>query len=109
LDEKAAHALKELVLDRGRAFVRDPRACEKLIAGILPADSLECAILRRAARERIPLELLDVRIPLQIQAPRLARRLEKASAVRPDVARWAVDTWAAALGIEAPDTVAGAR
>jgi hypothetical protein len=105
MDPKSVQALRDLVLDQGRALVRDPRACEKLLAGIQPSASLECSLLRRAVRERIPLELLDIRIPLQIQAPRLARRLARVSAVRPDIARWAVEAWASALGIELPEPI----
>jgi hypothetical protein len=102
MDEQAGRVLKELIMDRGRSVIRDPKACEKLVLGTLPADSLESLLLRRALRERIPQELLDIRVPIQLQVPRLARRLERVSAVRLDVARWAVETWAYALGIEVP-------
>ena len=102
VNEQANSALKGLVRDRGRRIIRDPRACEKSIAQILPEGSLECILLQRAVREQIPHELLDVRVPIQLQVLRLARRLKKVSAVRIDVARWAVEAWADALGIERP-------
>ena len=102
MDDQAKRKLRELILDRGRRLIHDSRACERQVSGELPADSLESAILCRALRERIPHELLDSRVPLQLQVPRLARRLERVSAVRMDVARWAVGAWAHALGIAAP-------
>jgi hypothetical protein len=101
MDEQIRAALRELVLDQGRNILRNPKACEKLLAAKLAQDSLECSLLRRCVRERIPQELLDARVPLQLQVARLARRLEKVSAVRFEVARWAVETWAYALGIKA--------
>ena len=107
MDEQAKQTLRELILDQGRNVIRDPNACQKLVQGKLLPGSLESEILCRALRERIPHELLDRRVPLQLQAHRLARRLERISAVRTDIALWAVVAWAYALGIEVPKNMPG--
>ncbi len=61
----------------------------------------EINILVGALRERVPLDLLAARNsqPRGLLLTRLARRLEEHLAQTEEAARWAVDSWALALGI----------
>jgi hypothetical protein len=61
----------------------------------------EINILVGALRERVPLDLLAGRnsVPPELLLRRLAKRLEEQLALTEEASRWAVDSWALALGI----------
>jgi hypothetical protein len=61
----------------------------------------EINILLGALRERVPLDLLAARnsVPVELLLTRLSKRLEDHLALTEEAARWAIDSWALALGI----------
>ena len=98
--------LLEIVRRHGREIITEPRRCEGLMRDNFPAHRREIAVLTAALEARIPAELLA---PGASSMPRgallLARhaaRLQEDVAMEASAARWAVHTWALALGVITP-------
>lgn len=99
--------LLEIVRRHGREIVAEPRRCEGLMRDKFPAHRREIAVLSAALEERVPAELLAAsdasRPPGAALFARLAARLRDDLAMEASAARWAVHTWALALGAITPD------
>ncbi len=95
--------LRELIARYGPGLCSDERRCEGLLRDLCGAHRREINILMGALRERVPLDLLAARnsVPRDLLLTRLAKRLEEHLALTEEAARWAVDSWALALGIVA--------
>jgi hypothetical protein len=113
----ARQTLMELVATYGHGLCHDPRRCEGLLRDFCGQYRREIFVLVHAAKAGIAAELLAPPGPTPAPAVigRLARRLEEDLAFAPDAARWAVESWALALGVlaqplpaPAPDAGAGA-
>jgi hypothetical protein len=94
--------LIEIVRRHGREIIREPRRCEGLMRDNFPAHRREIAVLSAALEERVPADLLDAGkglMPRGALFARLAARLHDDVAMEARAARWAVHTWALALGI----------
>ena len=100
--------LLDLVARHGRELTNDPRRCESLMRDHFPADRREIAVLTIACENRIPADLLAVKpVPGRTALfARLARRLHDDVAMDEAAARWAVHTWAFALGVLPPAELA---
>ena len=98
--------LIEIVRRHGREIISEPRRCEGLMRDNFPAHRREIAVLTAALEERIPVELLasaNSRVPRGALFARLAARLHNDVAMEASAARWAVHTWALALGVITSD------
>lgn len=98
--------LLEIVRRHGRGIVAEPRRCEGLMRDNFPAHRREIAVLTSALEERVPAELLAAgagQTPRNALLARLAARLRDDMAMEETAARWAVHTWALALGLVTPD------
>ena len=101
MNDAPRQTLRELIARHGPGLCSDARRCEGLLRDLCGEHRREINILVGALRERVPLDLLAGRnsAPTGLLLSRLARRLEDQLALTPDASRWAVDSWALALGI----------
>ena len=93
--------LRELIARHGTGLCSDARRCEGLLRDLCGAHRREINILMGALEERVPLDLLAGQnsMPRGLLLSRLSKRLEEQLALTEGAARWAVDSWALALGV----------
>jgi hypothetical protein len=93
--------LLQVVARHGREVVDNPRRCEGLLRDYCGAYRREIAVLISALEERVAADLLSSGkgTPRASLLRRLAQRLEENVAMEKEAARWAVHSWALALGI----------
>jgi hypothetical protein len=103
MNDQARQALGELIARYGPGLVDDPRQCEALLRDYLGAHKRELNALVGALRDGIPAELQRTpgSVPMEVRLATLSQRLANDQALDPAAARWAVDAWAAALGVTA--------
>ncbi|HWS55297.1 MAG TPA: hypothetical protein VN228_14265, partial [Pyrinomonadaceae bacterium] len=103
--------LRALIARHGPDLCGDARRCEALLRDLCGGHRREINLLVAAQRERVPLDLLAARrsMPRDLLLARLARRLEDHLALTPDAARWAVESWALALGVVTDAELEGGR
>lgn len=107
MDDAARQALCRLVAQYGRHVADDVRRCEGLIRDFCPARRREANLLISALKERVPADLLASSdgVPKSAVLARLARRLHENLGLDEGFARWAVESWALALGATSTDTL----
>ena len=93
--------LRELIGQHGTDLVSDSRRTRALLMDLCSGQPLEVSLLAAAQEERIAADLLKMPpgTPKPIFLDQLSRRLQQRRAFTPDASRWAVDSWALALGI----------
>jgi len=101
MNDAPRQTLRKLIAAHGPGLCSDARRCEGLLRDLSGAHRREINILMGALRERVPLDLLAGRnsVPRDLLLMRLSKRLEDHLALTAEAARWAVDSWALALGI----------
>lgn len=101
MNDTPRRTLRELIAARGPGLCSDARRCEGLLRDLCGGHRREINILVGALRERVPLDLLAGRnsVPKGLLLSRLAKRLEEHLALTEEASRWAVDSWALALGV----------
>ncbi len=94
--------LREIVAHYGEAIVDDPRRCRALLLDLCGEHRREIFVLTTAQEEQVPNDLLEMkaRMPTSVLVAQLTRRLMDNRALTEDAARWAVASWALALGME---------
>ena len=97
----ARETLRQMVETYGREVCLDPRRCEGLLRDLCPGEKREISLLLTALRERIPEELVAAGPgqPIAVLAARLGKRLSDTLGLNEEAARWAVGSWALALGL----------
>src|SRR5436190_9356151 len=105
MNEAARQTLCELVTTYGQSLCSDPRRCEGLLRDFCGQHRREIFVLVSAVREGVAAELLAPTgvVPRGARLAQLGRRLEEHLALSPEAAAWAVETWAAALGVRATE------
>jgi Right handed beta helix region len=93
--------LREVVARHGRSVINEPRRCEGLLRDYCGAYRREIAVLISALEERVAADLLapGKGVPRAALLARLAQRLRENVAMEEAAARWAVHSWALALGV----------
>ena len=93
--------LAELVGRFGLDLCNDARRCEALLRDVCGGHKREINALVSAAREGVGSELRQssVGVPKELIVARLTKRLHENLGLAEDLARWAVESWAVALGI----------
>lgn len=93
--------LRELIDKYGPDLCSNAGRCGGLLRDLCGAHRREINILIGALKERVPLDLLAARsaMPRALLLSQLAKRLEDQLAFTEEAARWAVDSWALALGV----------
>ncbi|HEX8352147.1 MAG TPA: hypothetical protein VF611_04585 [Pyrinomonadaceae bacterium] len=101
MNDAPRRTLRGLIDRHGPGLCSDARRCEGLLRDLCGEHRREINILVGALRERVPLDLLAARnsVPHELLLTRLARRLEEHLALTEEAARWAVGSWALALGV----------
>jgi WD40 repeat protein len=92
--------LCELIERYGPSLCEDPHRCEGLLRDLCVDHKREIFVLMSALRERVVADLLSLRdgMPRELLFGRLIKRLQENVAISEDAARWAVESWAIALG-----------
>ena len=85
----------------GAAIINDTRRCREMLKELAPEYHRETNLLIIALDQKIVSELVqnNTVIPLPILLDRLALRLHENVGVQKDFARWAVESWVLALGV----------
>jgi uncharacterized protein YegL len=106
MDDLPRQKLIELIRRYGREIAGDARRCEALLHDACPQHKREVVMLVSAAKESVGIELLKNAsgLPTAVLLARLARGLHDNLGMAEDFARWAVESWASALGIAVPDS-----
>ncbi len=88
----------------GRDVLNDAKLCEALLRDLCGEHKREIFVLVAALRERVATDLLAAQtgVPREVFLTRLTRRLQDNLGLTEEAARWAVDSWALALGVLAP-------
>ena len=97
--------LVEIVAKHGKSVLENARRCEGLLRDYCGSFRREVSVLTMAVEERVPLDLLAAakNTPRQVLLKRLAQRLCDNLALSETAARWAVNSWAFALGVVSSD------
>lgn len=100
--------LTRIIAERGRGICDQPERLESLLRDLCGAYRREINVLVGALEERVAADLMSQtrRIPRETLLASLAQRLHDARAYTPEAARWAVDSWAVALGVLTEDEFA---
>ena len=111
MNDAPRRTLRELIARHGPGLCSDARRCEGLLRDLCGEHRREINILAGALRERVPLDLLAARnsVPAGLLLTRLAKRLEDQLALTEEASRWAVDSWALALGVVSDAELEGIR
>jgi len=99
MNDIARDKLKELVRRFGTSLADDSSRCRGMLKDVCGEYRKEIAGLLAALEEKVPAELLDSPISLDITRARLSKKLEEDRGLAKDVAVWAVDSWALALNL----------
>src|SRR5207249_654777 len=99
VDADIRTALLELTQSEGEGFYRDPTRVESRLRERAPDHPAEVAALVTAVRAGVVDELLGVKPGLfEVAVGHLSGRMVRMYDSDPDAARWAVESWAQALG-----------
>src|SRR5438445_4581423 len=92
--------LCELIAKYGESLCDEPLRCEGLLRDLCPKDRGTVNLLVNALREGVATELRNhsVSVPIELTLSRLTKRLQEHLMLSQEVSRWAVETWALALG-----------
>lgn len=93
--------LYQLIATYGPYLCDDPRRCEALLKDLCAQYRPEVSVLVGALKEKVAAELLasQKNIPQTVLLARLTKRIRENLALTEDAARWAVESWALALGV----------
>ena len=100
MDAAPRQALCRLIAQYGHPLASDARRCEGLLRDFCGQHRREIHVLIGALKEGVARDLLasSVSVPRDVILARLTRRLHDNLGFAEEYARWAVETWALALG-----------
>ncbi len=101
MDDLPRQKLSAIIAQYGQSLCDDPRRCEALLRDFCGQYRGEIAILVNALKEGVAAELLasQKRVPHEILLAQLTNRLRDNLYMTEKAAKWAVESWALALGI----------
>jgi hypothetical protein len=107
MDNFPRQQLVAIIAKHGHSLCEDPERCEALLRESCDESFPEVSLLINALKEQVPSELLSSpsNVPRRVLQARLVRGLEESFCLKKDAARWAVDSWALALGLLETPTV----
>jgi hypothetical protein len=93
--------LRLIINKYGQDLCGDRRRCEGLLKDLCGEYRREINVLTSALEERVPLDLLAAErsMPHELLLTKLTKRLEENLGLTGEASRWAVNSWALALGI----------
>ncbi len=100
--------LRRILAKHGKEIAGDVGRCKGLLNDLSGAYRRENNVLVTAVEERIPLDLLAGArsLPTDLLLTRLEKRLADQTGLTPEAARWAVESWALALGVATDSEIA---
>lgn len=103
MNNQPRQILTQLIKQHGPAICNEPLRLKAMLRDLCdPQHKREVNILGFALDERIPHDLLNAGAQSKFQLPRLSQRLQDAYAMSEEAAKWAVESWALALGVLSP-------
>jgi WD40 repeat protein len=101
MDDLPRHKLRDLIVTHGPSLCKDPRRCEALLRDTCGSYKREIHVLVNALKSQLAEDLLGSRTgtPAELLYARLTTRLQDEQGLAENVALWAVDSWAFALGV----------
>jgi hypothetical protein len=96
--------LRDILGQHGLELVGDPRRTKALLMDLSGEHKLEINLLNAAQEERVAADLLKMPkgTPKTMLFDQLVRRLQENRGLALEPARWAVESWALALGVGVP-------
>ena len=106
MSDLARNTLCDLVKQYGSSLDSDHKRCEGLLKDHCGEEKRGIFFLVNAAKEGIPSSLLDSQstMPRELLINNLIERLQDNVGFEKKYARWSVESWALALGVEFPET-----
>jgi hypothetical protein len=103
MSDAASRSLRELIAEHGLELADDSRRLEAFLRDYCPESRREIFALVAASRAGIPARLRSQarESGLGLAAATFAKHLEDDYGLSADLAKWAVNAWALALGVEA--------
>ena len=100
MNNQARHALVNLIASFGTSLIGQPQRLRSLLNDECPGLKREITVLILALEQKVPAELQtsSAGSPWVILSGRLVKQLKDDAAIAEDAARWAVESWALALG-----------
>jgi hypothetical protein len=99
MNEQPRQKLLEIIQRYGSDLYTDPKRCEALLLDLCGTYRSEINALINAQKQRIVTELLgSPHIPTEVLLARLTKQLQTDLLMNETAARWAVESWAIALG-----------
>ena len=107
MNQDVRQRLRDIVAEYGPSIAEDVRRCEGLLRDLCAGHKTETNILVIALKNRVPVDLLSASstVPTAVLIPRLTKHLQESFGLAEESARWAVESWAFALGVPIPPTV----
>ncbi|MBU0493362.1 MAG: hypothetical protein KKB13_16080 [Chloroflexi bacterium] len=104
MHDQPRQILTEIVAQYGQSVIEDPRRCKALLLDLCAGHRREINVLTAALEERVvaDLQTSPPGEPPDLLLARLTRRLADERALTYGAARWAVESWALALGLNVP-------
>src|SRR5712691_9447434 len=101
MHDQPRQTLRDIIDRYGRTVCDDQPRCQGLLRDLCGAHRREIFILMSALRERVAVDLQGAssNTPKAALLARLTQRLEDNLGLQADIARWAVESWAVALGV----------
>jgi hypothetical protein len=101
MNDLPRQTLRELITRYGPSLADDPRRCAALLWDLSGSYKREVHALVTALNEGVPADLQRTPggVPIETRLSTLATRVADNRGLAPDLARWAVDSWAIVLGI----------
>ena len=93
--------LVRIITEHGRSLADDPRRCEALLRDYCGQYKREINVLVGALKEGVSIDLTrnSGALPANVLMARLARRLQDNLGLSETASKWAVQSWALALGV----------
>lgn len=101
MDNRPREILRDLVSRYGSSLASDPLRTEGLLRDTCGSYHREIFVLVNAVRQKVPADLLAPRhsLPFSLLQDLLKKRLCDELSLSDDASRWAVESWADALGL----------
>jgi hypothetical protein len=98
---KAADALKDAILEYGRAMALEPERLEPLLRSRAPESAQEIAALMAAVSEGLPAAFRRTNQPSPVECSEMVSGLIQRKGLSPELASWTFSTWWSVLSGEA--------
>lgn len=101
MNDAARQTLIQMVAQYGRSAYENSRRCNALLRDLAPEHKREIFVLVSALEQGVVNDLLALQgqVPVGVLLAQVTAKLQAALALTSEAARWAVESWALALGV----------